>query len=265
MKNKLAARAMELDLLRGVAVILMMFDHLMFDLCGLLPGFFWDYPLKLQLFAIDYWYWDVRLAVRPVILFVFFALTGICSSFSRSNLARGIKLLAVAMGLTVATDLIGFFAGDEDIRIVFGVLHAISISLILVGLLEKLRTNKWIYLGVGLALWGVGIWIDHSYNVGLVSYGDEPFWTQLGKAIMGFLEVGSDCFPLPRTAGQIFVGVFLGKQFYKERKSLIFKRYHRNPVAFIGRHSLLFYFGHQILFPVIAALVLVCMGYELFL
>ena len=165
----------------------------------------------------------------------------------------------------MATDLAGFFAGDENIRIVFGVLHAISISLILVGLLEKLHTNKWIYLGVGLVLWGVGIWIDHSYNVGLVHDGDEPFWTQLGKAIVGFLEVGSDCFPLPRTAGQIFVGVFLGKQFYKERKSLIFKRYHRNPVAFIGRHSLLFYFGHQILFPVIAALVLVCMGYELFL
>lgn len=265
MKKTFAQRALELDLLRGIAVILMMFDHLMFDLCGLLPGFFWDYPLDLHFFAIDYWYWDVRLAVRPVILFVFFALTGICSSFSRSNLARGIKLLAVAVGLTVVTDLAGFFAGDENIRIVFGVLHAIAISLILVGLLEKLHTNKWIYLVAGLALWGVGIWIDRKYNVGLVRYGDEPFWAQFGKAVLGFVEVGSDCFPLPRTAGQIFVGVFLGKQFYKERKSLIFKKYHRNPVAFLGRHSLLFYFAHQIVFPLLAALVLVCLGYQLFL
>ncbi len=263
MKKTFANRAMELDLLRGIAVILMMFDHLMFDLCGLLPGFFSDYPLDLHLLAIDYWYWDVRLIVRPVILFVFFALTGICSSFSRSNLARGGKLLGVAAGLTVVTDLVGYFAGDESIRIVFGVLHAIAISLLLVGLLEKLHTNKWIYLGVGLALWGVGIWIREVHNVGLVPYGAEPFWIQLGKAVLGFLEVGSDCFPLPFTAGQIFVGVFLGKQFYKERRSLVFKSYHPNPVAFLGRHSLLFYFGHQIVFPLLAALVLLCMGYHL--
>ncbi len=262
MQERIKNRAMELDLLRGIAVLLMMFDHLMYDFWGLLPGFFADYPLDLRFFAIDYWYWDVRLLVRPVILFVFFALTGICSSFSRSNLARGAKLLAVAVGLTVVTDCIGYFTGDSEIRIVFGVLHAIAVSLLLVGLLEKLRISKWIYLALGVVLWGVGIWIDQTYNVGLVRYGEEPFWTQFGKAVLGFLEVGSDCFALPRTAGQIFVGVFLGKQFYRERKSLIFQTYHRNPVAFLGRHSLLFYFGHQVVFPVIAVLVFLCLGYK---
>ena len=38
MKERLKSRAMELDLLRGFAVLLMMLDHLMYDFWGLLPG-----------------------------------------------------------------------------------------------------------------------------------------------------------------------------------------------------------------------------------
>lgn len=262
MKEKLKKRAMELDLIRGFAVVLMMFDHLMYDFWGLLPSVIKNYPLDLRLLGLDYWYWDVRRVVRIGVIFLFFALTGICSSFSRSNLARGTKLFAVAMVLTGATWVAGQFTGNPNMTIAFGVLHAIAVSLILVGILEKLNTNKWIYLALGVLLVGAGIWIA-QYNAGFVSYKGADVVSLVGKTILGFAECGSDSFDLPTTAGQIFVGVFLGKQFYRERKSLVFKSYHNNPLTFIGRHSLIVYFAHQVLFPVLAVLVFLCMGYEL--
>lgn len=263
MKEKLKNRALELDLIRGFAVVLMMFDHLMYDFWGLLPSFIKDYPLEMRLLGLDYWYWDVRRVVRIGVIFLFFALTGICSSFSRSNLGRGTKLFAVAMVLTAATWGAGLVTGNPNMTIAFGVLHAIAVSLILVGILEKLRTNKWIYLAAGVLLVGLGIWIA-QYNVGLVSYKNaENVFALVGKTVLGLAECGSDSFDLPTTAGQIFIGVFLGKQFYGERKSLVFKSYHDNPLAFVGRHSLIVYFAHQVLFPVIAVLVFLCLGYEL--
>lgn len=262
MNEKLKKRAMELDLIRGFAVLLMMFDHLMYDFWGLLPSFIKGFPLDLRLLAIEYWYWDVRVYVRIGVVFLFFALTGICSSFSRSNLGRGVKLFAVAMGLTAVTWAAGYFTGNINMTIAFGVLHAIAISLILVGLLEKLHTNKWVYLGVGVALVALGIWIE-QYNEGFVSYKGADLLPLIGKAVVGLADCGSDCFALPATAGQIFIGVFLGKQFYSERRSLLFKAYHNNPLTFIGRHSLIVYFAHQVLFPLIAAAVFLCLGYEL--
>ncbi len=263
MKKSFENRAYELDLFRGVAVILMVLDHFMFDLWGLLPSLFADYPRKLMMFAYDYWYWDVRNIVRIAVVFVFLALTGICCSFSGSNLKRGFRLLLVALGLTAVTFAAGKIIGESETMIVFGVLHAIAVSLLLVGVLEKLRTNKWIYLALGLLLCGIAIAIELTHDVYLVSYSSDNFLVLLGKAVLGTIQIGSDCFALPKTCGQIFVGVFLGKQFYKERKSAFGLKYHREPISFLGRHSLIVYFAHQVILPVLTAIVLICMGYTL--
>lgn len=263
MKKSFENRALELDLLRGCAVILMIFDHFMFDLWGLLPGIFDTYPRAVRLFAMEYWEWDVRYAVRIAVVFVFLALTGICSSFSRSNLKRGGKLLAVAMALTAGTFLAGKLTGNIDMTITFGVLHAIAFSLLLVGLLEKLKANKWLYLALGILLWGTGICIALTQEVHLVSYASGDFFVLLGKAVLGLTMIGSDCFDLLTTCGQIFIGMFLGKWLYGKRSSLFGWSYHNNPLSFMGRHSLWIYFAHQILLPVLVSAVLLCMGYTL--
>ena len=85
--EKLASRITELDLLRGIAVLLMIFDHVMFDMWGLLPTAFRGFPpadgawRDVYLFSRFYWNWDVRINVRVIVVFVFLALTGICCSF----------------------------------------------------------------------------------------------------------------------------------------------------------------------------------------
>lgn len=263
LKKTFENRAFELDVLRGIAVLLMVVDHFLFDLWGLLPGFFADYPRALRVFAVWYWTWDVRIVVRYAVIFVFFALTGICSSFSRSNLKRGGKLFAVAMLVTAGTYVVGRIAGDINITIVFGVLHAIALSLLLIGLIELLHPGKWVYLILGLVLIAVGACFSVGNDGTLTYYYSEPFFPLLGKAILGMAQCGSDCFPLPSTMGQICIGMFLGKQFYPQRKSLFGRKYRRDPLAFMGRHSLILYFAHQVLLPVLAAVVLVAMGYTL--
>ena len=88
--EKLASRITELDLLRGIAVLLMIFDHVMFDTWGLFPTAFRGFPpaegtwREIYSFSRFYWNWDVRINVRIVVVFVFLALTGICCSFSKS-------------------------------------------------------------------------------------------------------------------------------------------------------------------------------------
>lgn len=261
--GKWASRAKELDLLRGGAVLLMIADHFFFNLWGLLPELFVDYPRKLIVFAVNYWNWGVRAAVRPMVLFVFFALTGICSSFSRSNLARGGKLFAVAMVLTGCTFVAGQLTGDVDLTITCGVLHCISIALLLVGLTEKLHLHKWGYLGIGVLLWGTGIAVNLIAQPELISYYSEPLLPLLGKSFLGLTMCGSDSFAFPEVCGQIFIGVFLGKQFYRERKSLLKSPYRNHPLTFFGRHSLWVYFAHQLLLPLLTAGVLMVMGYTL--
>ena len=261
--SKWASRAKELDLLRGAAVLLMIVDHFFFNLWGLLPGLFEDYPRALRNFAIDYWNWDVRAVIRPIVLFIFFSLTGICSSFSRSNLARGGKLLAVAMVLTGGTFAAGYLLEDLDLTITFGVLHCLSLCLLLVGVTEKLHLNKWVYLGIGVLLWGIAISIKLIAHPMQISYYSEPFLPLFGKSFLGFALCGSDCFAFPEVCGQVFVGVFLGKQFYSERKSLLKSRYRNHPLTFFGRHSLWVYFAHQIILPLLTAGMMIAMGYTL--
>lgn len=260
-EKKWASRAKELDLLRGTAVLLMIVDHFFFNLWGLLPALFSDYPRTLQNLGVNYWNWEVRAIVRPAVLFVFFALTGVCSSFSRSNLARGGKLFAVAMVLTGGTFAAGYLMDDLDLTITFGVLHCLSLCLLLVGVTEKLHLHKWAYLAIGVLLWGAGIAINLIAQPKLISYYREPFFPLLGKSILGLSMCGSDCFAFPEVCGQVFIGVFLGKQFYRRRESLLKSPYRNHPLTFFGRHSLWVYIIHQLLLPLLAAGVLMAMGY----
>lgn len=270
-KEKLKRRITEIDFIRGIAIIIMVLDHAMYDLGYLLPDMFKNYPYKsdftvnLYKFARWFWNWQVRVDVRYFVLFLFLALTGISCSFSRSNFKRGIKLFVVAMLLTLVTFVFGKIIGERDMTIVFGILHCISVTILLISLLEKFTDNKWIYLAIGVIMVVAGAYIVFI-NPGMrfAYYGQEPFITTLLKAIAGIYVVGSDCYSLLFYGGQVFIGVFLGKLLYKERKSLIVKGdYKNNFITFSGRHSLLVYVAHQVILPLIFSIVLLCAGFEL--
>lgn len=268
MKKSLENRIIELDVFRGVAVLLMIFDHLMYNLWGLLPMLFSDYPTaggtsaKVANAAYAYWKMDLRVDIRYVVLAVFLVLTGLCCSLSRSNIKRGVKLMGVALLVTAGTYVVGLVTGDMDITITFGVLHCIALALILIGLMDKLGTSKWIYLALGLVMTVAGVVLFRKAE--FVSYSEAPFFELLGRQIVGTAICGGDCFPFLLFGGQAFIGVFVGRQFYSERKS-VFKnsRYKNNVVTFVGRNSLAVYILHQIILPVLLGILLLILGFHL--
>lgn len=273
--EKLKRRITEIDFIRGIAVIVMVLDHVMYDFYQLLGVLFVDYPrktdftIKLQSFATKFWYWDVRNYIRYFFLFIFMALTGISCSFSRSNLKRGVKLFLLALGLTLVTFVIGKITNDRNFTIAFGIIHCISVSIILISLLdmllEKVTYAKWIYLAVGVCMVAAGVFITFVYpGIHYISYGNDTAFNIIWKSLVGIYECGTDCYSLLLFGGQIFIGVFLGKLLYSNRKSLIVKGdYKNNLVTFIGRHSLIVYFAHQVIVPVILSVILLCFGFTL--
>ena len=195
LNDKLSKRIIELDVIRAIAVFLMVFDHIFFDLMGIVPMFIKDYPVKLYEIGVAYWDWDFREIFRYVVLFVFLAISGICCSFSKNNLLRGCKLLGVAVLLTIVTYIIGDVIKDPEITITFGILHCVAVALILIGLLDKLKLDKWFYLVVGLIMVSIGIYFysqpEYCYlGKCYVSYSTDPIEIAMLKQIIGIQKYG---------------------------------------------------------------------------
>lgn len=99
MTNK--KRIWELDFLRGLAIIMMVFDHIMYDF-AYLPGYFSNFydvnhPLFnwLNDFARLYWNSTLRFFGREFFVLLFLLISGISFTFSKDNFKRGGKMLAV--------------------------------------------------------------------------------------------------------------------------------------------------------------------------
>ena len=113
------ARIELMDALRGLAVCLMVLHHFLYDLCAFLGAPWWLFTNPV--FDVLHYFFAG--------LFIF--LSGISSDFSRSNLKRGAKAMAIALGITLVT----YFM---DMTIVFGVLHLLASCMLLFGLTQKL-------------------------------------------------------------------------------------------------------------------------------
>ena len=257
-------RILEIDILRGIAVLFMILDHLIYDLWGLLPNLFIDFPYKLYNFAIMYWKWDFRLAFRYVIVFIFMGLVGICSTFSKSNVKRGSRLLGIAMLLTICTIIVSNATNNYSNLITFGTLHCIAFSILFVGLLEKFIKNKWYYLILGLIMLALGVYFEIVSTIE-VFYSNITFKESvviIFKQIIGSVECGGDTMGFLLNGGQVLVGYFIGKLLYEKRESIFGFKYSNNVLTYIGRNSLVVYFLHQILIPIVIGLILISMGYH---
>lgn len=259
-------RIIEIDILRGIAVLFMIIDHFIYDIFAVMPMIFKDFPTantwseKIYDFSKKYWHWDFRYYFRFVIVFIFLGIVGICASFSKSSIKRGIKLMGVALVLSIGTLIASIIFEDKDMLITFGTLHCIALSLILVGFLLKYINNRWFYFGLGIIMVGIGIYFEH--NVNYVSFYDGDFINIFWKQILGIVECGGDTMGFLLNGGQVVFGVFLGKTFYQNRVSILNKEYSNNVVTYIGRNSLVVYFLHQLLIPVVLSIILVIAGFS---
>lgn len=263
-------RIIEIDIIRGIAVLFMIFDHFIFDLWGVLPVVFKDYPrsdfsIKLYNFAVNYWVWGFREVFRYFVVFMFLGIVGVCASFSKNNINRGKKLLMVALFLTIGTLIFSIISGSYSNIILFGTLHCIALSLILIGLLEKVVKKDYVYFILGFLMILIGIYFEFIYKVVEISSSSslvDIIRIVFGQFI-GIYECGGDTMPILLNGGQVIIGVYIGKILYKKRESLFKKKYSNNIVTFIGRNSLAIYFLHQVLIPVFLIFIFMIFGFTL--
>lgn len=217
-----------IDALRGCAVIYMVYHHLVYDLVV-----FSGAPSRL----VDNAVIDI---LQPLFASVFIVLCGVSSNFSKSNLKRGAITLAVAMCITLVTTIM-------DMPINFGVLHLLSVCMLLYGCTHKLfeKIN-----GILLLVICIALAVISSYCVNNIDVQSDNLW------ILGWQGdfVSYDYFPLFPWVFVFLSGTAIGRYIARGRFPQWFYNAKIPVLPAIGRHSLIIYIAHQ---PVLYALTLI--------
>ena len=138
-----------LDELRGFAVFCMVFYHGFYTLAFL-------YNLRAGMILLNFF-----MPAEPYYAGLFMLISGISSNLSHSNLVRGVKLLGVALAITLIT----YLAVPEEV-IVFGILHFLSVCMILYGLLKPVADRfrfSWAAVAVCAVLYLCTMGISSGY------------------------------------------------------------------------------------------------------
>lgn len=229
--NNISGRVWELDFLRGIALILMVLFHLLYDL-----NEFYGYPVHYNTGVYFY------IGKTAGILFII--VSAVSSAFSRNNFNRAAMFLGVGMLITLITHLY-----NPAFGIKYGILHLLGTSVLIYPLFRKL--DKYILAVFGTVIIALGIYFD-STAVG----NNYLFLFNLTDSTW----VSADYYPLFPWLGVFFYGVCAQKLIYPEAGKRV-EGFWNFPdirpglfpkmeagldfVAFLGRHTLLVYLAHQ--------------------
>jgi uncharacterized membrane protein len=232
--GKTRGRFWEIDLLRGIAIIMMIVFHFLYDL-----NYFNIYNLDLYSgYLLIYLYGIGTIFILLVGISLTLSYSRVQKTFSKMKiqlkfLKRGLFIFGLGLLITVVS---WFYLGEGFI--VFGVLHCIGISIILAIPFLKFR---YINLSIGIILVILGIILSRfTFNFN--------WFLWLGFVPSNFYTV--DYFPLLPWFGVVLIGLFIGNSLYQnyERK---FKLKNLDDLrlirflGYLGRHSLIIYFIHQ--------------------
>lgn len=230
-----------LDEIRGLAVFCMVFYHA-FYIIGTSFGISGANDL-----------FEFFKPVQPIFAGIFIFICGISCTLSRSNLKRGLILLGIALGMTFVTALVMPKMGFVECEIYFGILHFLSLSILIYSLLSKKIGKASVF--VGILVCAVLYAFTSGIGEGKLAYGELVVFTLPEKLYETNLLVplgiynsdffSADYFPLFPDIFIFFTGVFAGKQFIAkgypewcfENKIPFF--------SFLGRNALLIYIAHM--------------------
>lgn len=264
-------RVWELDFLRGLCIVLMIFDHLAL-LLGDFFGPVWfgsgmtGSAFGPSLCRLCHFYYNasmLRKIGHPAVLFVFFAISGISCTFSRSNGKRGFQLLIVAL-IYSAASYIGQELTGQKIFVAFGVLDFYAVSILLYALVAFiLRNNKFAIAGASAAVIIVTLCLYFLYtppaDTPLIFATVFPPYDFYGNKSLFYSAAAfspGDLFTMIPWSAFFWFGTLVGPFLYGSRTSrlpILDHAWHK-PVSFVGRHALIFYVLHVI---VLTALLMV--------
>jgi uncharacterized membrane protein len=217
-----------IDALRGIAVVLMVVHHLLYDLVEFMgaPAWLFSNP------AFD--------ILHFIFAGLFIFLSGVSSRFSRSNVKRGLKVVAVALVITGVTWYMGF-------PILFGVLHLLGFCMLLYGLTRR----AWDAISKPFApVLYIALLVLSALAVSKITLPTPHLWI-LGWYSADFFS--ADYFPVFPWVFVFLLGTWAG--YYIAENRLPARFYTARVPVFpkIGRRALVIYVLHQ---PVIYALVM---------
>lgn len=240
MTEQSKVRYWEIDVLRGIAIIMMIIYHGLVDV-ELVSGIY--LPLTTG-------FWK---NFQTVTAALFLMISGISMVLSTSNLKspnevtikllkRGFKIFCFGIIITIVTRIA---LGNS--YIIFGILHLIGLATIIA---IPLLRFEYINLVAGITIILIGNYLDHQ---------TFPFSYLLW---LGFIPKGFssfDYFPILPWFGYFLIGIFLGKQFFANKD----KKYQLLPsnfsnfslirfLSFLGKNSLVIYLLHQ---PLLLAMI----------
>jgi uncharacterized membrane protein len=245
-------RFWEIDALRGVAILMMVLYHLLYDL-----AYFGGYDIDVY---SGFWRYFARATASLFILLVGVSLTRSLRAATGAKhpesgrfrvslglfpkyLRRGLRIFGWGLVITLLTWLL-----TPEGTVVFGILHFIGLSVVLA--YPFLQIRGW-NLVLGLAAIVLGVYLQ-DVTVGF------PWLLWLGLRPEHFATF--DYFPVLPWFGLTLWGVFCGSWFYaNDRRRLALPDLSAcapiRLLRFLGRHSLAVYMLHQP--ALIAALYLV--------
>lgn len=241
-EKKIAQRFWEIDFLRGIAIIMMVLYHLLYNL-----HYFVQYNVNVY---SGFWMYFARVTATT---FIFLVGVSLSISSSRTKeiyqdknrlfkkyLQRGSKVFFWGLIITLVTRI---FLGKAFI--IFGILHLIGISIILAYPFLKFRYWN---LSIGLLCIFLGAYLK--------GFAFDFYWLLwLGLKPAQFYSV--DYFPLLPWFGVVLMGIFFGNIFYpgySRKFQLVDISFFSGikVLCFLGKHSLLIYLLHQ---PLIIAVL----------
>ena len=235
-----------LDEVRGFAVVCMIFFHAFYTLT-----YYFGSSVALELM-------DFFKPAVPWFGGAFILISGISSRLSHSNLVRGARLFGIALALTAVTWVLDRCFGIEGSLITFGILHMLSLSMLLYAALHRLW-NK-VPLTAAVAVCVVLFAVTYNINYGYIGIGPLSF--ELPESIMHcrylfpfgittYSYESADYYPLIPWVFAFFAGAATGKPFAERRLPEFCFKPHVRPLSFCGQHALIIYLVHQ---PVIFGL-----------
>ena len=227
-------RFWEIDFLRGIAIIMMIVFHFLYDL---------NYFAGKNI-SVDKGFWLI-FGRATAVIFIFLVGVSLTISYSRAKqnkkntfwkyFKRGATIFGWGLLVTLATWIFlreGF--------VVFGILQFIGISIVLTYPFLNEKYNK-ICLWLGIFIIIIGLYLGNMTS--------NNYWLlPLGIIPSNFYTI--DYFPLLPWFGIILIGIFFGYLLYRKNKRMFkLKELGENifvkPLCFMGRHSLLIYLLHE--------------------
>lgn len=239
-------RVWELDVLRGILILAVTFDHffMFLDQWKLLP-FQTEVGQQIMDFAYAYRNSSFRSAMQPFGLFFLCFLSGLNCRFTRSNFQRVLKFwifCGLFMGGFALLKVI--FPDMLETYLIFNIITVLTISFTIWWLFDLIKCPTWVRTSIGIILIVIGLVCYYKYFVeGNFSVQNEFL------ALMVYNDHGVEMSvnnfePLLPHLGWFIVGGVVGKFAFPDKRSYCKQVYppkYLYPVLIVGKHSLVFF------------------------